>query len=229
MKISNSDNNLDSSSTSMPFEDIGISFKELMKINKTTLVDERPYQSPFECFQDLKEESECSLHQDSRNNSQKDPKEMEFLGVVPFLNQIQFFPTSQTTPVIKKADFAPEILSLIEKIGSEMIVMSSDGITRTTLILPSSDTVNSFFSGMEITIEEYSSAPKIFNIKISASAEASNIIRANTHEILKLFHETKFNFSVNRLDTQISSNKHLYEPDDGDTQDNREDQQGSER
>lgn len=122
-----------------------------------------------------------------------------------------------------------EIFALMEKVGSEMIVMASEKSTKTTLILDQDAFGSTLLKDAEITIEEFSSAPKIFNVKITAGPEAITMVRTHVEEFLKLFQERKFGFSINRIDTQLSTAKPVFSRKESVGEDSSSDQQGSKR
>lgn len=96
----------------------------------------------------------------------------------------------------------PDITQLLEKVGAEMILMHRDGITKTELHISDTD-ASSLLKDCVITIEEYSSAPKIFNVKIQAPSETLTLLQVHMHELLAVFKERKFGFSINRVDTEL--------------------------
>ena len=108
-----------------------------------------------------------------------------------------------------------------------MIVMTSEGSTKTTLILNNDLFESTLLENAEITIEEFSSAPKIFNVTISAGPRGIEMVRSQMEEFLKLFQEKKFGFSINRIDTEIASSKPLFSRKELDEDEQDPDQQGS--
>lgn len=130
-------------------------------------------------------------------------------------------PTSQGCP--------PEIFAFMEKVASEMIVMTSEKSMKTTLILDKDVFGSTLLKEAEITIEEFSSAPKIFNVKITASPEAIARVRGHIEEFLKLFQERKFGFSINRIDTELSTSKPVFSRKESTGEESSSDQQGSDR
>ncbi|MCX6990544.1 MAG: hypothetical protein NTX49_05715 [Chlamydiae bacterium] len=122
-----------------------------------------------------------------------------------------------------------QVYALMECVGSEMIVMTSESSTKTTLILDNKLFNNTLLESAEITIEEFSSAPKIFNVTISAGPKGVEMVRTHMEEFLKLFQEKKFGFSINRIDTEISSAKPLFSRKELDEDEQDPDQQGSKK
>lgn len=93
-----------------------------------------------------------------------------------------------------------EIQALFEKMASAMIVQNASGEAQTTLFL---DNPNSIFNGTQITITEFSTAPKIFNIEIASNPLALSKIQEHQAAMLAVFQEGRFNFGVHRIDTHI--------------------------
>jgi hypothetical protein len=120
-----------------------------------------------------------------------------------------------------------DLCSLMEKVSAEMIIMSSEDVTTTTLHLVKEETSSSLFANATLSIEEFSFAPKVYNIKIIASPEAISLIRSHQEEFLKLFQERKFGFSINRIDTEISSSRPLFSRKEEVCEDEDSDQKGS--
>lgn len=102
---------------------------------------------------------------------------------------------------------APGIEALFERMASEMLVMCSSGETETTLFLDSSHFASSIFFGTEITIREFSTAPKAFNIEITSTSAALAVLDAGKQGLLAAFQNGKFNFSVHRIDTLVKQNE----------------------
>lgn len=101
----------------------------------------------------------------------------------------------------------PEVAELLEKLGAELYMIHEDGITKTTLLFSSSDP-RSCFQGAEITIEEFSTAPKIFNVTIAADAQALGHLHPHLTQFMQIFQERKFPFSINRIDTGLKPSSH---------------------
>ncbi len=98
-----------------------------------------------------------------------------------------------STAVVKA--LPPEIEVLFEKMASAMIVMCSPGETETTIYLD---------NGTRVTIREFSTAPKAFNVEIASHhTHALATIDAHKQELLSAFHEGNFNFSIHRFETQL--------------------------
>jgi hypothetical protein len=128
---------------------------------------------------------------------------------------------------LEKIALAPGIDTLFEKMASCMIVMNSSHETETTLFLDNPHFASSSFFGTQITIREFTTAPKAFNIEIVSNPQAIALIDASKMEMLLSFQNGHFNFTVHRFDTHIQGNEdrplfHRKEWDDG----QEKDQQG---
>lgn len=120
-----------------------------------------------------------------------------------------------------------DILTLIDTIGAEMILMNVDGTQETTLKLGNKYPIGSILNGLEITISEFNIAPKIFNIKLISSYQSIEKIIPHIPQLMQVFRERKFDFSINRIDTEISSDKPLFCRKIESENDSHSDQQGS--
>lgn len=156
----------------------------------------------------LQEKEEDSPHKEKEKPqiNQQDP----LLFTTPYFS-LQTHGNTVISPIAAPIQQDPHnVVALMEKVGSEMIVMTSEGSTKTTLVLDSEAFDSSLLKEAKITIEEFSSAPKIFNVKISAGPQAIELVRVHVEEFLKLFQERKFGFSINRIDTELTSSRPLF-------------------
>ncbi len=124
--------------------------------------------------------------------------------LMPWLSQ-------QTAEVggVSKTALATEIqiAALFERMASAMLVMCSSQEMETTLYLDNLQFASSIFFGSSITIREFSTAPKAFNVEIAGSAAAMALLEASKPELIKSFQASRFNFSVHRIDTQIRADR----------------------
>jgi hypothetical protein len=118
-----------------------------------------------------------------------------------------------------------EIEAIFEKMASCMLVMSSSGEAETTLFLDNPHFASSIFFGTKITIREFSTAPKAFNVEIASSSQAIIAIEASKSGLLSAFQNGNFNFSIHRFDTHIQNEErpvlHRKESEDRDNQERR--------
>ena len=110
---------------------------------------------------------------------------------------------SSAEPAMPLASIAPSVDMFFEKVEETLIIAQGAQSTETRILLESPKWESSPFYGSEIIVEEFSSAPKIFNVKIIASPEAAKIIELNTPSFMQLFEERKFPFRLNRIDTGL--------------------------
>lgn len=117
------------------------------------------------------------------------------------------------------ASLAPLHSSLplaMEKMIGTLILMHCTGETHTTLCLDQPQFANSPFFGTQITIKEFSTAPKAFNIEIISNPASLLSIQKGSETLLSLFAKGDFGFSVHRLEISASENQHpSYQEDEG--------------
>ncbi|HKZ00289.1 MAG TPA: hypothetical protein VJ112_03885, partial [Rhabdochlamydiaceae bacterium] len=82
-------------------------------------------------------------------------------------------------------------------------VMSSSGVTETVITLNSPQFASSVFFGAQIIIQEYSTAPKAFNIQLNGNPQALDIFQGNADDLMAAFQYGNYNFKINRLDTGL--------------------------
>ena len=100
-----------------------------------------------------------------------------------------------------------DLTYLMEKVSSEILIMQVDGISSTTFVLPENPNISSYLQGIEIQIDEFSTARNDFNIKIKGSFATICHISSHIPLFMKLFRERKFDFSINRIDMELSEEK----------------------
>lgn len=96
--------------------------------------------------------------------------------------------------------FSSDVYLFFEQLCSKMIIQASSHSTETTLVI---DNPHSLFFGTEITIKEFSTAPKVFNIEVLSHPTAIQTIESHSEHLLCLFRQEHFPFSVHRFDTHI--------------------------
>ncbi len=97
---------------------------------------------------------------------------------------------------------SPDAAQLFEKMAASMLVLYASGDTETTLFVESRDSI---FCGTRITIKEFSTAPKVFNVHIASNPSSLHLINAHKAALLSSFEQGKFPFSVHRLETEQQS------------------------
>ncbi len=127
-----------------------------------------------------------------------------------------------STTAISSVLATQDIQTLFEEMATAMIVMDTTQDRETTLFLDSAKFSASGLGGTRITIKEFSTSPKAFNIEIATChAVALHLIEAHKSALIAVFEEGKFPFSVHRLDTQLQTERHSHQED---SQDPNEDQ-----
>jgi hypothetical protein len=105
--------------------------------------------------------------------------------------------------VSRLAQLSPAIEAAFEKMASCMIVMTSTQERETTLFLDNPHFASSSLFGTQITIREFSTAPKAFNIEILSNPQGVALIDSSKSELLSAFQNGNFSFTVHRLDTLL--------------------------
>ncbi|HEY2810744.1 MAG TPA: hypothetical protein VGJ00_05095 [Rhabdochlamydiaceae bacterium] len=121
--------------------------------------------------------------------------------------------SAATSSVASTAALSPlsvEVEALFEKMAATMLVMTSSGEQETTLFLDGSQFSSSPFFGTRITIKEFSTAPKVFNVEIALQQAALHLLAAHTGSLLAAFESNRFAFSVHRLTTELQEENSLY-------------------
>lgn len=123
------------------------------------------------------------------------------------LPSMQLQEKSLFTPIALSSAANAPILSkdtalLFEKMASSMLILYSSGDQETTLFVDNRDSI---FCGTRITIKEFSTAPKIFNVHITSNPSSLHLINAHKAALLNSFEQGKFPFSVHRLETEQQS------------------------
>ncbi|PWU13341.1 MAG: hypothetical protein C5B45_06235 [Chlamydiae bacterium] len=136
------------------------------------------------------------------------PKEKKKEGTLasfePLAN-IQPNQPSYPSPVLPtgSAFSSYQISQLFDRIAGVMTVMDLSGITTTELTLSGEEFASSVFYGARITITEYSTAPKAFNVQLSANPEAVALFQGNMPNLLANFASGNYTFRIHRLETNV--------------------------
>lgn len=110
-----------------------------------------------------------------------------------------------------------EIEELWEKIAVCTLMHHSQDKDKETTFTLDTDTL---FSGMRITIKEYSTAPKVFNIELAPNSNAAlSLISSHVPQLLNRFRQESFGFSVNDIIPQLQPYETAHQKqDDEDSQ-----------
>lgn len=110
-------------------------------------------------------------------------------------------PSPAVTPVY--THLPAEIAALFDRMVGVMTVITTSGVTETTISLDAPQFESSLFFGSEITIREYSTAPKAFNIELKGNVQAVAQFQANIPSLEQAFKAGNYRFKVNRIDTSL--------------------------
>jgi len=144
---------------------------------------------------------------------QKTEQTQSMSAAGPFNQRLQQLATNEVEG-ITKIEQSAQVTQLFEKLVETLIQIKQDGIEETTFFLDGDAFSASIFQGAQITITEYSTAPKIFNIQFSANPETLAFFEGHAHELVAALREGNFGFGINRLDTSIltEDEKHAIPP-----------------
>jgi hypothetical protein len=176
----------------------------------------RDLPSPLHLQQSANKWEEILLSDQQEDSFPKEDSAEETEQDLSMLSASVYYPLQMPTisrdvyPMVtqKKADI--EIVELLQNLGGDMMIMNDAGSIKTTLYCTDRFPESSVFQDMEITIEEFTSAPKLFNITLKGSPQAIEVASIHLEAFMKLFQERKFGFSINRIDTEISTAKSLF-------------------
>ncbi len=102
----------------------------------------------------------------------------------------------------------PQLQEFFQKLVGVLTVMKATGVSETVIKLnaPAGSRL-SIFNGSEISIKEYSSAPKSFNIQFNGNPEAVNLVQGNLGTLMAALSDKEYNFKVNRFDIGLAPRK----------------------
>lgn len=109
-----------------------------------------------------------------------------------------------------KIDASSQVGALYEKLLHCIVMVHTEGIQETTFFLDGDAFSTSVFQGAKITITEYSTAPKVFNIEFSAQSKAVALFQSHAAELMIALQKQDLGFSVNRIDTSLMSEDERY-------------------
>jgi hypothetical protein len=98
-------------------------------------------------------------------------------------------------------------LQVWDKLCTEMVVMQTESTSSTTFTLQGDAFASSPFKGATITIVEYSTAPKVFNVSITANETANNLLQTHMASFFQLLETRNFSFAIHRVDTHLSTDR----------------------
>ncbi len=108
------------------------------------------------------------------------------------------------------ATLTPQVMELFDRMVGVMTVMTMSGITETTINLTAPQFASSVFFGTQIIIQEYSTAPRAFNIQLIGTPQAVALMQGNADDLMAAFQAGNYNFRVNRLETGYLTERPLF-------------------
>lgn len=155
--------------------------------------------------------------------SESIPNESPFILPVP---PPVFSPCSpishSSTQISTISSISDACLQIIDKLCSEMIVMDAESCVTTTFVLETEAFQNSPFYKATVTIEEYSTAPKVFNVSITAQESAINLLESQMAGFFELLETRNFSFAIHKIDTYLSTDSWYKEKEQDQNQDNQD-------
>jgi hypothetical protein len=120
-----------------------------------------------------------------------------------------------------------QMLELFEKMISQIFIMQANGINETTIHLNTPEFASSMFSGAQIIIKEYSTAPLAFNIEFLGSPQNSLFFEQNIASLRAAFSSEDRKYSINRIESRLfqKSEKPLFHRKEKTSNKDKEDSQ----
>ncbi len=94
----------------------------------------------------------------------------------------------------------PQVFELFERMIGVLTIQQHTNVTTTTITISMK---NSVFNGSKITLDQYSTAPNSFNIRLQGTPEAIQLFNANLGELMAAFQQTKSPYTVNILNPSL--------------------------
>ena len=143
-------------------------------------------------------------HTPPTSKSKEEKKEEMPTSFEPLANIHPNQPSYQPSALPTGSAFTSyQISQLFDRMAGVMTVMELSGTTTTELTLSGEEFASSVFYGARITITEYSTAPKAFNVLLSASPEAIVLFQGNMPNLLANFASGNYAFFIYRLETNV--------------------------
>lgn len=105
-----------------------------------------------------------------------------------------------------KIDPSSQVGALYNKLVQSLISVHTNGVQETTFFLDD----NSIFRGAKITITEFSTAPKVFNIEFTAQDKVVALFETHAADLMIALQKKDLGFSVNRIDTSLMAEDDKY-------------------
>lgn len=142
----------------------------------------------------------------------QEKKKEEVLSPESPVTNIQPSQTAYEPPILPTGSgfTSYQISQLFDRIVGTITIMNDSGTKTTEFILSGEEFASSVFYGAHITITEYSTAPKAFNIQLSANPKAVALFQENMPNLLVNFASSNYAFRINRLETSLIEERPLF-------------------
>jgi len=169
---------------------------------------------------------DCLSFKDFLKEEEEEEEELSLLSSpfsLPTQLSYSFSCPGQPLSVSAISSIPAPCLEVWDKLCTEMVVMQAEGCSSTTFTLQGTAFANSPFQGTTITIAEYSTAPTVFNVSITATQDAIELLQTHMASFFQLLETRNFSFAIHRIDTHLSTDpwhpgKEFAEDQEGDGQ-----------
>jgi len=118
--------------------------------------------------------------------------------VAPFVvPEVSFIPPSSDTPP-PYLTLSSEMLALFERMVGVMSVMQG-GVRETTIHLNTPEFASSIFSGAQVIITEFDTAPLTYNIEFLGNLKNSALFEKNISQLRAIFNKGNYRFRVHHI------------------------------
>ena len=101
-----------------------------------------------------------------------------------------------------------QVMQLFEEMTSSLSYVNEKGIQMTTITLDGEHFASSIFRNCTLTLTEYSTAPKIFNVQFAVTPEALAFFAPHAQQLQHALKHGEWDFRVERLDVALLDLRH---------------------
>ncbi len=117
--------------------------------------------------------------------------------------------TTTTTPTLCSQKAA--LLALVETLTCQLTIMETTDLSETTVELTGPQFEHSIFCGATLQLQEFSTAPKVFNVHFIGSPEAAALLGSHAAEIIETLRSETKPFAIHRIDTSLCTKHRIVE------------------
>lgn len=167
-----------------------------------------PLQGKTPQFQAPKTEEKTIESEPPRKTKEEEPKIAPTLSLDAIPAKVEAHAASISA--LAAPYLSPETAFLFQNMVGAIIMVNMKGIQETQVILNSPSFQSSIFFESRIVIQRFpTTAPTSFNITLVGSPQAVELFNQNRQNLLKAFEISGLDFKIQRLDTEIETDKHL--------------------